>query len=220
MRSSHFYQYLLKILKESLDILKEQKFKEILCLGLGQFVSCRSSKYQLALLLTLKEQYQCHNILIHDPIFSPIEVEILSDLGCQIHLENFEGKHLNQSTTFIYFPHCPNQLVNNYLYCNWSSLLKKSILFTNSFQSISDTTPTQFENNINYIKKIIPYTKEYNIFEKTSSKYFEYFNDISIHIFPHLEFNNPNFWLENLEPVYNNTETELISTKLIPNLKK
>ncbi|XP_023288413.1 uncharacterized protein LOC105702685 isoform X3 [Orussus abietinus] len=86
LRESSYKKVIFDGLKQSLSLLNFDGFSEFICYGLGQFRENSSSKYQLALLVTLQEHYKC-KIHIYDPKFSEDELEILKTLGLEINVK-------------------------------------------------------------------------------------------------------------------------------------
>lgn len=195
--------------------------KEIICYGLGHFVDCVGARFQFGLLLSLKDHFSA-SVSVFDPVFYNTEIEILTDLGCEVITVNEEGKHKTSPdrVTLVYLPHCPKQLTNNFLWTNWGPELKNCIIFSNSFSKIVESQPERILNiSAGYILNIIPYTEELSV--DNSFRYKDIFNDTAIHIFPQkkLNFVTQGFWNSCDEPKYSADETEFITKKLISALK-
>ncbi|XP_034244203.1 SRR1-like protein [Thrips palmi] len=203
------------ILQNALDLRGEISIAEIICYGLGHFTECSIARYQLALLLSVKELFK-GIIYVHDPIFHTSEVNILKELGFIIIEENEEGKRelSTSGTTFLYLPHCPKQLVNNFLWKNWGPRLKDCIIFGNSFSSIVERQTLTDQRLTYFLAKIQPYVEEYPI--DNNFKFLDVFNDTSVHVFSEHKLSQllPTFWSENrAEPVYPDSDLELILKK-------
>lgn len=212
---SSFVEGVNSVLQEALDSCGDKSILEIICYGLGHFTECNISRYQLALLLFLKERFNA-TVYAHDPVFYHSEVNILRELDVLIIDENEEGKRVicSSGTTLLYMPHCPKQLVNNFLWKNWGPGLKNCIIFGNSFSNITDRRILSDSNLIAFLSKIQPYIQEFPI--NTNFKFLDVFNDTSVHVFPENRLSAvlPSFWTENcLEPVYPDTDLELIVQK-------
>lgn len=193
------------------------EIKEIICLGLGHIGERIISRYQLALLLCLKNTYNT-TVYVHDPIFSETEKQILKTLGLLVLEDNKEGKYKVRSdaVSIFYLPHCPKQLTNNLLWINWNLNLKNCVLIANSFTNIiENSTKRILTESASYILNISPYTVELPVIN--TFKYFEVFNDTAIHIFPTKKLNliPCDFWNNNLEPVYRANEVEFITNKFV-----
>ncbi|XP_076759623.1 SRR1-like protein isoform X2 [Xylocopa sonorina] len=93
LKNSAFADNVFHYLKDSLSVLNVSGISDILCYGLGNFSNRKSSKYQLALLLSLKKHYGSQ-VYLYDPVFSSREIELLKGLGCNIIEVNEEGKHV------------------------------------------------------------------------------------------------------------------------------
>lgn len=212
--------YLRGLLNTVSSTLQGRKVVEIVCFGLGHLSECNISKYQLALLLCMKDHFKPHKVLTHDPIFYKGECEVLSKLGCDVITENSEGSYVidNNNPSIIYFPHCPKQLTNNFLWSNWGSNLENCILICNSFNSLTDNNPSRIlSESVPYIYKIFPYTSEEYL--ENNFKFTDIFNDTSVHHFPKhsLKTLDSNFWKKDIKPVYENTE-EFITSLMIQKL--
>jgi len=218
---SEFYSSVLIKLNQGLHQLNFVGVKEIICYGLGHFVDCVESRYQFGLLLCLKDHFSA-NVCIFDPIFYSAEIEILTELGCEVITANEEGKRKTtpDTVTLVYLPHCPRQLTNNFLWTNWGPELKNCIIFSNRFSKIIESQPKRILNaNAGYILNIIPYTEEFSL--DNSFRYKDIFNDLAIHFFPQerLASLSQDFWNLCEEPKYSADETEFITNKLISGLK-
>lgn len=201
-------------LDKLLATLGQNNIKEILCYGLGQFSHCVSARYQLGLLLALKDHLSAQ-VFVHDPVFSETEIKLIKQLQCNIIEENEEGKRKINNTTLVYLPHCPKQLINNFLWCNWNKNLSNCILISNSFARIIESHSNRFlEQNLKYIFNIFQSILEIEI--KNSFKYSDIFNDLSFHIFPEENLNNITelIWTSKPEPFYKSEDLEFITQQL------
>lgn len=209
-----------KIDKAVSNILKDRNIVEIVCFGLGHIGECNISKYQLALLLCLKNKYKPNKVCIHDPIFYKDECEILKKFKLDVIKENTEGSYIisEQGVTLVYLPHCPKQLTNNFLWSNWVENLENCILLCNSFTSIIENQLSRVvKETVPLIHKIYPFTQE--VLLDNNFIYKDIFNDISVHYFPKdkLESVPADFWNKPDKPKYENTE-EFITTLMIEKL--
>ena len=205
LRSSSFADDVFHCLRDSLDALSAGGISEILCYGLGRFSCQRSSKYQLALLLSLKDRYGSR-IHVYDPVFSSKEIELLKRFGFNIIKNNEEGKRVvREDLTLVYMPHCSLHLTNNFLYANWSKNLSRCILLTNSFQAVADNLiKTSTFAPVEYILRIQPHVREIAL--RNSFACEEAFNDLNIHIFLEGDMNAlpTSFWNRGEESRYEN----------------
>lgn len=218
MLESDIYASARASLREGLQILNNPKVTKIVCFGLGRIGECTTARYQLALLLCLKEF--CNAIVqVYDPVFCKVECDILRELDCVVLSHNSEGKcSVDASTgcdvTLFYLPHCPKQLSNNLLWANWGLNLSKCIIIANSFTNIIENTPSRLLREFaQYITKISPYTIELAVIN--TFKFYEVFNDTAIHIFPHKDIIliPEDFWESREEPQYSDDDIEFITTK-------
>ncbi|XP_053604730.1 SRR1-like protein isoform X1 [Plodia interpunctella] len=211
-------EYLTELSKSVSTVIKNRKVVEIVCFGLGHFAECNISRYQLALLLCLKKACEPQKVLVHDPIFYRDECDILKRLQLDVIDENNEGSYVisDEAITIAYFPHCPKQLTNNFLWSNWSANLQKCILISNSFSSLFDNQPSRIIlETVPYIFKIHTYTSE--IVLQNSFKYTDIFNDTSIHHFSVERIDETDFWNKGEKPNYENTE-EFITSHMVEKL--
>lgn len=134
----------------------------IVCLGLGRFSSCSTALAQLAFLAVLKKYLSADDVQFYDPIFSEVEKQILVKLGYSVLHTNCEGKYVTEKLSLFYFPHCPKQLVNNFLWKNWNeSNLENIILICNSFDKLIRNTPERFlKRDAEYVLRISNYVRK------------------------------------------------------------
>ncbi|CAG2060986.1 unnamed protein product, partial [Timema podura] len=202
---------------ESVSLVEGSTISKILCYGLGNYTQCVSARYQLALLLLLK-QHTTAKVFVYDPVFTALECQLISSFGCQLLPLNEEGKHTidKDEVTLAYLPHCSKQLINNFLWANWGLGLKDCIIFGNSFSKIIDTQLKSILNSsARYILDIFPYTEELSI--ANSFKYTDIFNDLAISVFPIKKLSSVkrDFWVPRENPKYCDSDTEFITAKLV-----
>ncbi|XP_046836244.1 SRR1-like protein [Vespa crabro] len=216
LKRSVFKTHILYNVTKVLKILNANKIFEIICYGLGQFSQYNSSKYQLALLLLLKRHYNCQ-VSLYDPAFLTKEIEILKELKLNVIETNEEGKRsISNNVTFIYMPHCPRQLINNFLYSNWNENLSNCILFTNSFSDIVEKSlKWHLMKFANYVLRIYPYMTEIKL--HNDFEYTEVFSTTSIHIFTNQSLSkvSSNFWIDKEDPHYQEKDIEFITANEI-----
>lgn len=213
-------QYFRDVLKSVSTQLERREIVEIVCFGLGNIGECVTSRYQLALLLLFKEFFKPVKVLVHDPIFYKDECKVLKKLGLEIIAQNQEGSYIisDDTVTLVYLPHCPIQLVNNFLWSNWGTKLKNCLLICNSFTTLNENQPDRVLSAIvPYINKIFPYIKEITL--ENSFKYKDIFNNTALHLFPKQNLNNidPKFWLDPKKPHYDNGH-EIITALMVEKL--
>lgn len=214
-------EYLIDVIKAVSSHLKNKKITEVVCFGLGHIGECQISKYQLALLLCLKDKFKPNKVVVHDPVFYADECKILKQFDCDILEQNTEGNYIisYEDTTLVYLPHCPKQLTNNFLWSNWSLNLQNCILLCNSFTSLIENHPSRIlKDTVPYVYRIFPYITEVKL--ENSFIFKDIFNDTSLHYFlsEKLETVSSDFWLKESKPEYENSEefiTSLMIEKLI-----
>lgn len=194
-------------------VLNGSNLSSILCYGLGNFFESIQSKYQLGLLLTIKNEFKVKNCYVYDPKFTDAERTHLAEVGCDSLCENEEGKRSLLPGTFVYMPHCPKQLLNNLLWANWNKeILTSCIIVCNSIdQTVTSTLDRILNKYAYYVKKISSYVIEKKCFDNFI--YDDVFNDMSLHIFPDEKLKEVEniFWERGKEPMYDNDELEFIT---------
>lgn len=214
--------------KNSVDKLKSiliqypEPIKRLICIGIGHFSDCVISRHQLAFVLLVKKQFDISSIEFHEPILTQGEISILKRLNCSITAENLEGKiEIDQGTTIVYAPHCPKQLINNFLWKNWNkNKLKELIYIGNSFTNLLNSTPSRFlATDAGYIVAIQSYCEEISLVN--NFKFTDIFNDTSVHRFSKstLDELSEEFWTNKIEPIYQSDNLELITAKLVEKLQ-
>lgn len=212
MNTSSYYRLLLQTINNQLKLEKlldlNQEFViDILCYGLGHFSTNVNARYQFGLLLNLKKHFKS-NVLIYDPIFNEIELDLLKNYKFDIITINEKGKRKINKLTLVYFPHCPHWLVNNFLWKNWGLGLNNCIVFSNSFNEIVLNNSNNLKKKFGYLFKIQTIVEEVNL--DNSFKYNDIFNSLSLHTFPKDKLKDiVNDNINDLEePLYNSDSEE------------
>lgn len=203
------------------SVIQNRTVLEIYCIGLGNVSEYHTSRYQLALLLCLKEHFNPEKVFVYDPIFYNSECEILKQLQLQVLYYNDEGCYpiSDKGPTVVFFPHCSKQLTNSFLWSNWGPNLHNCILICNSFNNLADSLPKRLlSESVPFIAKILPHTSEKLL--NNNFKFTDCFNDTSIHTFPkeNLEKLDSDFWIKGEQPKYEDAE-EFITINALQNLK-
>ncbi|XP_043488632.1 SRR1-like protein isoform X1 [Polistes fuscatus] len=211
LRGSEFETHVLHNVSNGLQILNTNQIFEIICYGLGRFSQHKSSMYQLAFIMILEKNYKCQ-VSFYDPAFLPKEIEILKEFHFNLIESNEECKHtISNNVTFIYMPHCPRQLINNFLYSNWSENLSNCVLLTNSFSDIVEQSlKWHLMTFAKYILRIYPYVTEIKL--ENDFEHIEVFYATSIHIFSKQRLNeiSADFWLDKENPHYPSKYIEFV----------
>nr|XP_022345343.1 SRR1-like protein [Crassostrea virginica] len=187
---------------------------EIVTYGLGNFSECLIARYQLALLLAMREDLKVppNDVLLYDPKFFPLEKEVLRSFGLQVLSENEEAKRTCEKATLFYMPHCGKSLYNNLLYANWSpDRLCHVIIIGNSFTNMVQNLPSSsLKRSAPLIMKIEPFTEE--VVFPQNFQYDDVFNDTVIHIFLKDKLTSlpAEFWENCSLPVYDEDDLEFI----------
>ncbi|XP_067270563.1 SRR1-like protein [Pseudorasbora parva] len=176
------------------------------CYGLGNFASCVSARYQLAMLLLLLETLQipASSCCVYDPVFSASECDALKELGFTVLTENEEGKRPVYQPTLFYLMHCGKALYNNLLWRNWTpETLQKIIIIGNSFHGIQERmVQRELERDYSFLSNVISVCDETSL--PCSPRFLDVFNDTALIKFPpeNLDKLPENMWIEPSEPLY------------------
>ncbi|XP_066871276.1 SRR1-like protein isoform X2 [Kogia breviceps] len=189
------------------------------CYGVGNFATCVIARNQLAFLLLFLEKCQIprSHCWVYDPLFSQLEIAVLSTLGVAVLRENEEGKRsVHGEPTVFYMLHCGTALYNNLLWRNWSiDALSKMVIMGNSFRGLEERLLTRIlHKHYPYVAKILKGREEL-AFPQTS-RYTDVFNDTSIHWFPVQKLTqlSTDTWAFREEPDYQDCEgLEIIRNK-------
>ncbi|KAK7088783.1 SRR1-like protein [Littorina saxatilis] len=190
------------------------KDARMLVYGLGNFASCVIARYQLALVLALRQHWQVatSKCEMYDPKFSELETGMLQDLGCSVLQQNEEGKRRMQGVTIVLMPHCGKALFNNLLWANWSPRqLQQMVVMGNSFSNMVDSIPERlWKKHINYVSLISPHCTEEAV--NNTFTHTDIFNDLSVHWFPASRLLQlpAHTWSHAPQPVYDATDLEII----------
>lgn len=184
-----------------------------MCYGLGNFLESVQSRYQLGLLITIKNEFKVEKCYVYDPKFTDAERMYLTEIGCDSICQNEEGKRSLLPGTFVYMPHCPKQLLNNLLWRNWEKvILTNCVILCNSIDQTITSTPDRILNKYAYyVKKISPYVLEKKFCDNFI--YDDVFNDMAFHIFPDemLKQLDDIYWDSDKEPSYDDDDVEFIT---------
>ncbi|XP_075687006.1 SRR1-like protein isoform X2 [Rhinoderma darwinii] len=197
-------------LEDSISTCVTLQHFDCVCYGLGRFTSCVIARHQITFLLLFLEQFKIpkHQCYVFDPVFSPLDIAVLQELGLTIVLENEEGKHAVCKPTVFYMLHCGKALYNNLLWKNWSSgALAQMIIIGNSFKGIEERLVSRIlQRDYFYIYKSLQVVEETAFPE--SNHYGDVFNDTSIHIFPSAKLKPlpKETWQSKDEPQYKGCE--------------
>ncbi|XP_056585865.1 SRR1-like protein isoform X2 [Triplophysa dalaica] len=180
--------------------------KHCVCYGLGNFASCISARYQLAMLLLLLETLQipAGSCCVYDPAFSVSECNALRELGFNVLTENEEGKRAVSQPTLFYLMHCGKALYNNLLWKNWSpQTLPNIVIIGNSFHGIQERMlQREFERDYSFLSYVIRVCEETSL--ACSQRFLDVFNDTALVQFPPENLNRLGdcTWTETSEPLY------------------
>lgn len=172
-------------LTENIDNLAINNSDEIdiVCYGLGHFITCMIARYQLAFLMILNEVFQPSTVCLYDPVFLPEEKSFLKELGLEVLEVNEEAKRTINRKTIFFMPHCDLPLYNNLIGANWKEdSLSKLIIIGNSFEKYFlnrlESTLKAGSKYMYFSKEIVTEVKICNNFQ-----FSDIFNDLSVHYF-------------------------------------
>ncbi|XP_005869776.1 PREDICTED: SRR1-like protein isoform X2 [Myotis brandtii] len=181
------------------------------CYGVGNFATCAIARSQLAFLLLFLEKCQIprSHCWVYDPLFSQLEIAVLTTLGVTVLGENEEGKRsVRGEPTVFYMLHCGTALYNNLLWSNWSAdALSKMVIIGNSFRGLEERLLTRIlQKNYAYVAKVLEGLEE-QAFPQTA-QYSDVFNDTSVHWFPVQKLKQlpTDTWASQEEPDYRDCE--------------
>jgi len=174
------------------------KCEELWCFGLGHIAGCVSARFQLALLLLIREFLQIpeERAFVNDPIFFCGEVELLRRLKLEVISENLECKLKCQVPTTVFLPHCPKQLTNNLLYANWSPEgLSRLSLISNSFSStVERGVKSDIERNAQLLSSLVEAEMVEEVVMSNTFRFEDVFNDMALHQFSGMSGAKEGFW--------------------------
>ncbi|XP_035377955.1 SRR1-like protein isoform X2 [Electrophorus electricus] len=191
---------------ENKAVSKRACLLDCVCYGLGNFSSCVSARYQLAMLLLLFDTLeipvgQCS---MYDPVFTVSECETLRELGFTVLTENEEGKRAICRPTLFYLIHCGKALYNNVLWKNWSlQVLPNVIVIGNSFLGIQERMlQRELERDYSFLSDAIGVCEETSL--PCSPRFLDVFNDTALIRFPTDKISElpDSIWAEPVEPHY------------------
>merc|ERR1719278_536194 len=177
---------------------KLKSCQELWCFGLGHVATCVSARYQLALLLLIRDvlKIPMEKAFVNDPIFFCGEIELLKRLGLEVVSENIECKLKCQVSTFFFLPHCPKQLTNNLLFANWSSEgLSRLFLISNSFSStVERGVKSDIERNAHLVSSLVKAEMVEEVAMSSTFRFEDVFNDMALHQFTGVARAQEFFW--------------------------
>ena len=113
---------------------------EMVCFGLGN-LALINSQIQLAFLqlIVSRRLVKFRSIRIYDPAIPQEQRELLiKEYGFEWIDQNTKGRHLAQTGTLVFMPHCPCQLYENLLATNLVHQLGNLILLGNDIKTYVD----------------------------------------------------------------------------------
>ncbi|XP_001636656.2 SRR1-like protein isoform X1 [Nematostella vectensis] len=194
---------------------EEAELNEIVCYGVGCISKCPIARYQFALLLLLKDDFQVSSdhCWVYEPLFSKDDANIVQNFDCSMIRVNEEGKRKAIGKSLFIMLHCGKPLYNNVLWANWGQDLKDVLILGNSFSSYDDrAVGKQLSKQATYIAKVLPYIKEIPV--KNNFRHNDIFNNTSLHSFPHDKLMKApeGLWADCVEPQYDD-EAEIIRSR-------
>ncbi|CAI2173865.1 20357_t:CDS:2 [Funneliformis geosporum] len=140
---SVFFQELQEKISNRLFPPHRPKLVDIVCYGIGSIERSKSSQFQFALMLILKDLFQITGkAYVYDPVLTSIDLDILSHYEISIIDINEKAKREITNQTLFYMPHCPIGLYNNVIASNWEKKkLEKIILVGNRLDFYNEGVP-------------------------------------------------------------------------------
>lgn len=218
IEESLFYNELKDCLKSSLEKIGTSQVKNIVCFGLGNISTCFVARNQFALLLVLKKLL-ASSVTVYDPLFTSQEVKLIESQECIVLKENREGKYQVSGVSLIFMPHCPKQLLNNFLWSNWGLSLSNCLILCNSFLSTVEQNISSVLAELKYFSKSSGFVIEVKLSQEYNPN--NIFNDLSLHIFPlsKLIALDTFTWDSSDTPTYVDSDTEFITKEQVPGIK-
>lgn len=139
LRTSNFWQWLRRLLEPT-------STTTVVCLGVGNFSSNASARYQMSLALMIEELLRptqkttattgSTRLIVFDPVLTSLERSFIRALGCTVPTVNDEGRIATTERTLFFMPHCAKQLYSNVLDANFAAdALERVVILGNSFGS-------------------------------------------------------------------------------------
>lgn len=165
---------------------------EMVIYALGGLEFDFNPHHQLAIALLLKQDF-CSwigkKIQVFDPVFSPADVIVLKELGCEVLSVNERCRRKVEKPTLFYMPHAEISMVGDLLGANWCpSRINRLILLDVSFNATCGVhgkhSKTEFfGRSEDYIHAIKSHTKEIFIEPGYGGRYDGIFYNFAFHFF-------------------------------------
>ncbi|XP_044479428.1 protein SENSITIVITY TO RED LIGHT REDUCED 1-like [Mangifera indica] len=200
MESSHFYQNFVNqiqspdVLSYFYSILGSELKMQMVIYGIGSIELYEPPRLQLSLAILMKRKFSwIGDIEVFDPILSATEARVFEALGCSVLSVNEQGRRCAIKPTLFFMPHCEAELYNSLLQANWGAMLKRIVVFGNSFemyhQHVSEFKSSTIVNTAKNVLAVRRFTNEFSI-DIISDDYFAAFHDSGWHFF------NPDLGIE------------------------
>ena len=146
---------------------------------------------QLALAILLREKFQWVNdIVVYDPIMSPLQQKAISAFNCTFLPVNEYGRRTVDRPTLFFMPRCPINLVDNVLAANWTTAnLNKIIILGDSFMKMKREDTHEMEYKLlRRLKHLMAIIHSDNVLREMSlpqqeGVYIQALHDFSWHFF-------------------------------------
>ena len=146
---------------------------------------------QLALAILLREKFQWVNdIVVYDPIMSPLQQKAISAFNCTFLPVNEYGRRTVDRPTLFFMPRCPINLVDNVLAANWTTAnLNKIIILGDSFTKMKREDTHEMEYKLlRRLKHLMAIIHSDNVLREMSlpqqeGVYIQALHDFSWHFF-------------------------------------
>ncbi|XP_055381289.1 SRR1-like protein isoform X2 [Condylostylus longicornis] len=207
MIASDFLKRNLRTLQKILSMIKLEKFKRMICLGIGPFSFNIDCLHQLAFFMILIKKFDIRDVEFYDPVLTEHEKIFLTSKNIKITPENYEGFYSIDSSTLVCLPHCPVELTNNILWQNWSpNSLSKIVLLCNSIDEVLAKNSETANENYKELKKISSCIKEFPL--ENNYCFRDIFNNMAFHLFDMQseKLSSEGFWVKESKPLVSSAE--------------
>ncbi|BBN19431.1 hypothetical protein MPTK1_8g10650 [Marchantia polymorpha subsp. ruderalis] len=162
---------------------------EMVLYGVGSIYTAEIARCQLALALLMQRNFRSiGQLLVYDPIMTPIECRVMRSLGCVTLETNENGSRAINGPTLFFMPHNEVDLYDRVVQtCVEPYKLKQIVILGNSFRTYSDRWtmyPLPDGDIPSYLLKVQEFVEEIPV---ADDFYPSAFSDTSWHFFSNVE---------------------------------
>jgi hypothetical protein len=145
VQQSRFYATLTQQIRSDafqhrlVQVLGSHSQMPVVIYALGSMEFCFEPHRQLAVAILLRQDFPqwIGGIEVYDPIFSPSDIVVLKELGCDVITTNEWCRRSINKPTLFYLPYFEFDLLGNLLAVNWSpSQVNQMIILGNTLDTI------------------------------------------------------------------------------------